>query len=79
MSLWLSWISEETLSTQIFWDIQRKANYARAVQECEISHQMFVMMTKKIIRCNVNPGIFRTPSNIKDKVFLSKQLTAESR
>ena len=30
----------------------------------KISHQMFVMMTQNIIRCNLNAGVFRTPSRI---------------
>ena len=29
----------------------------------EISHQMFVIMTQNI-RCNLNAGVFRTPSSI---------------
>ena len=41
----------------------------------EIFHQMLVMMTQNIIRCNLNAGVFRTPSSIYDGVVLRKQLT----
>ena len=60
-SLCLFWLFEEMLSLQFFWNIQRKANYPRAMQGFEISHQMFVMMTQNIIRCNLNAGVFRNP------------------
>ena len=49
---------------QFFWNIQRKANYARAMQELEISHLMFVMMTQSIIGYSLNAGVFRTPSSM---------------
>ena len=63
MSLCLFWLFEEMLSMQFFWNIQRKANYPRAIQEFEISHKMF-MKTQNIIRCNLNASLFRTPSSI---------------
>ena len=36
----------------------------------------YVMMAQNIARSNLNPGLFRTPSNICDAVFLHKRLTA---
>ena len=30
----------------------------------KISHQMFVMMTQNVIRCNLNAGVFGNPSSI---------------
>ena len=48
-SLYLLWLFEEMLSIQFFWNIQRKANYPRAIQEFEISHQTFVIMTQNIV------------------------------
>ena len=35
------------------------ADHYRAVQEFEISHQMFAMMTQNITRCNMNTDVFR--------------------
>ena len=46
MSLCLFLLFKEILSVQFFWNIQRKADYPRAMQEFEMPHQMFVMMTK---------------------------------
>ena len=64
MSLYLFWLSEEMLSMKFCWNIQRKTNYPRAMQEFEISHHIFVMMPKNIVRRNLNAGKFRTPSSI---------------
>ena len=47
----------------IFRNIKRKADYPRAMLEFDISHQMFVVMTQNISRCNLNAGVFRIPSN----------------
>ena len=38
--------------------------------------QIFVMMTQNITRCNMNTSVLRTPSSIKDEVFLYKQSTS---
>ena len=64
MSLYVFWLFEEMLSMQFFWNIQRKANYSRVILKLEISHQTFVMITKNIVRCNLNAGVFRTSSSI---------------
>ena len=64
MSLYLFWLSEEMLSMKFCWNIQRKTNYPRAMQEFEISHHIFVMMPKNLVRRNLNAGKFRTPSSI---------------
>ena len=42
MSICLFWLFEEILSKQYFCNIQRKANYPRAVQKFEISHQVYI-------------------------------------
>ena len=55
---------EDILSMHFFLNIQRKVDYPRAMQEFEISDQIFVMMKQNIIRCNLNTGILRTPSSI---------------
>ena len=60
MSLYLFWCLEQMLSVQFFWNIQRKTNYPRVIYEFQISHQTFVMMTPKIVRCNLNIGILKT-------------------
>ena len=57
-------VFQRVLSVQFFWDIQRKANYPRAIQEFEIPHQTFVMMAQNIVRCNLNAGVFRNYSSI---------------
>ena len=36
------------MSMQFFWDISRKVDYPRAMNEFEISQQMFVMMSKTL-------------------------------
>ena len=64
------------LSMPFFWNIQRKANYPQTIKEFEIFHQTFVMMAQNIARCNLNAGLLRTSSSIKDEVILRKQLTA---
>ena len=75
MSLCLFLLFEEMMSMQFFWNIQMKADYPWDMQEFEIYHQMFVMMTQNIIKCNLNKDLFRTLSDIWDGVFLRKQST----
>ena len=74
MSLSLFWLFEELLSMQFFWNTQRKKNYPRAIF-FEIFYQIFVMITQKIIRCNLNAGVFKTSSS-KMECFFCKYLTA---
>ena len=64
MSLYLFWLFEEMLSMKFCWNIQRKTNYPRAIQEFEISHHIFVMMSQNIVRRNLNARTFRTPPSI---------------
>ena len=59
MSLCLFRLFEEMLSMEIFWNIQREANYPRAILEFEIFHQTFVLMTQNIVSCNLNACVFR--------------------
>ena len=46
MSLCLFWLFEEMLSMQFFWNIQRRVNYLRAIQEFKLSHQTCYNDTK---------------------------------
>ena len=72
MSLCLFYFFENTFSIQFFWNIQRKADYPRAMQEFEISHQMLVIMSQSISRCNLNTAVLRTSLSIENGVFLRK-------
>ena len=49
------------------------ADFPRVISEFEISRQMFATMTQNITRSNMNTGVFRTPSNVYECVFLGKQ------
>ena len=60
MSLCLFWFFKEMLFMQFFWNIQGKANFPPAIEEFEISHQIF-MMTQNIIRCNLECRCIQNP------------------
>ena len=60
MILCIFWLFEEMHSRQFFWNIQRKANYPRTIQEFKISHQTFVMITQNIVRRILNEDVFPT-------------------
>ena len=53
MSFCFFYFLEDIFSMQFFRNIQRKADSPQTMEEFEITHQIFAMMTKNIARCNL--------------------------